>query len=148
MKSLGMRTLQGVLSNNEGRILLSNEARGKGWQIRDIRCFPNRIEQLPSAPAPDYNAIRLATAGGLGTVSFSFEDNRVLGMASFVGGNHFATFDDKQLITNDLFILGKSIATVGDGDTAYQVTLEAFEISDSEEIMSIVKETAQSGTNS
>ena len=147
MKSLGRRILRGVLDDNEGVRILSNEASGRGWLIRDFRILPNRPAALEQSP-PAYYAARLATAGGLGTTDFAFDDNQVLGIAAFANGSLTAIFDSHQLITTDLLITAMvSNPTTADEPLAFQVELEAFSISEFEEVVATIKETAQSGSN-
>lgn len=147
MKAKGIRILRGVLDDNEGVRILSNEATGKGWRIVDFRIMPNRPAAFEQTP-PGYYSARLATSGGLGTDSFAFDDNRVLACASFVNGSPHTIFDGQQLITTDLLIVSMSSnPTTADEPLAFQVTLEAYDITELEEIVATIKETAQSGTN-
>jgi len=147
MKSLGPRIIRGVLDDNEGLRILSNEATGRGWLIRDFRIMPNRPSAFEQTP-PGYYSARLSTAGGLGTSDFAFDDNQVLAIASFVNGNLTAIFDSHQLITTDLLITAMSSnPTAADEPLAFQIELEAYSITEFEEVVATIKETAQSGAN-
>ena len=147
MKRVGHRVLTGVLNVAETRNVLNNEAKGLGWLIRDFRIFPNRPAGITTDPIYSYS-VRISTTGGLSASSFDFANNTVLGVASYIAGVQSAIFDPGQMITTDLFLENFSVgATDAESECIYQVELELFEITPAEEIVAILKETAQGGEN-
>ena len=147
MKSKGVRILRGVLNDTEKVKILTNEASGLGWKIRDFRIMPNIPAALEEVP-PAYYTARLETGGALGSTSFQFDDNRVVGIASFSSAGPHTIFDSEQLITTDLIIRAMvSNPTAANEPLAWQVNLEAFDVTEFEEIVATIKETAQGGTN-
>ena len=147
MKSTGMKTITGTLGEDEGLFILDNTKPNMGWKVRDIRCMPNNPDELSAMP-DKYFAVRLATASGLGAASFDIGNNLVIGAATYVAGVMSSMFDDDQLITNQLVITNMDkAASVTDPEVAFQISLESFVINDYEQVVSQIKETAQSGIN-
>lgn len=147
MKSKGRRYLKGVLAEDEGLIVLDNTLPGIGWKIVDFRIMPNNPDEFSNQPDKYFSA-RLSTIGGLGKASFFGNDNQVLGAAWWVAGSANAMFQDDQLITTELRITNMNKAgAVSDAEIAFQIVLEAFSISDYEQVVATIKETAQSGTD-
>ena len=147
MKFKGKRTLTRILQQDEGLIILDNTLSGIGWKITDFRIMPNNPDELGSAPDKHFSA-RLSCIGGLGKDSFFIQDNLVLGQAWWVCGQSGNMFDDDQLITTELRItnMDKALA-VTDGEIGYQVSLDVFDITDYEQVVATIKETAQSGSD-
>tara|TARA_Y100001938_G_C8077308_1_gene426883 strand:- start:1102 stop:1545 length:444 start_codon:yes stop_codon:yes gene_type:complete len=146
MKRVGERVLTGVVTNGETVHILSNEAQGFGWLIREIRVMPNRPAAYGLDPAT-FHLVRCSTRDSAPTDSIDYEANTTVGVASFIGGTQSAVFDH-VMITTDLFVTGMAQSTSTDNEeTIFRIELEQFEISPVEEIQAILKETAQAGVN-
>ena len=145
MKFKGKRTLTGILQEDEGLVILDNTLPGIGWKITDFRIMPNNPDEMASAPDKWFGS-RLSCRGALGKDSFTIQDNLVLGQAWWVCGATGNMFDNDQLITTELRITNMDKApAVSDGEIGYQVSLDVFEITDYEQVVATIKETAQSG---
>lgn len=146
MKRVGERVLTGVITDVETVHVLSNEAQGYGWLIKEIRCMPNDPTAYGLDPTVRH-LVRCSTRDNAPTTTLDYEANTTVGVASFIGGNQSAIFDH-VMITTDLFVTGFSDAATADAkETIFRIELEQYELSPVEEIQAILKETAQAGSN-
>lgn len=149
MNLMRRHVISGVLDEDETKLVLQNTLPNLGWRLVDLRCYPQgsadtgrgidgacsiKVTTLPSDDPVQFVRV------------FEYDKNTTVGIASYDHGNQPNMFDDAVLITKELYVtnMNRQIARVG-GLTCYQLVLEQYDITSDEEVLSIIRETAQAG---
>jgi len=149
MKLTRRHVISGTLSIDETKLVLQNTLANIGWRIVDVRCYPHASGDV-NIGIDAGKSIKLTTIPSDGTTDFirffDYQKNTTVGIASYDAGNQPNMFDDAVLITKELYVTNMDRQGItANGETSYQIVLEQYDISSDEEVLSIIRETAQAG---
>lgn len=149
MKLMRRHVISGVLDEDETKLILQNTLPNIGWRIVDVRCYPNTSGDV-NRGVDAAKSIKVTTIDGSASadfiVLFEYDKNTTVGIASYDTGNQPNMFDDAVLITKELYVtnMNRQGASLN-GGTGYQLVLEQYDITSDEEVLAVIRETAQAG---
>lgn len=130
-----LRTLRGVRTGNGKHVLAQNDLRGVGWRVKEWYIWPNNMEANAHVAAK----LWIGEEEDGGSLTFSDAgDNRAIGWGIAGQTANQMVIDPDHLWTSTL-----SIITLTAESTAYLVVLEQMDLTDQQEIMTLIKERSQ-----
>lgn len=139
-----VRTLRGVRTGNGRHVITQNDLRGVGWRVKEFHIWPNNMEANAHVAAK----LWIGEEDDGGSLTYSDAgDNRCIAWAMAGGGRSpgelepstkWSLVDPDHLWTSTL-----SIHTLTVESVAYLVILEQMDLTDDQEIMTLIKERSQ-----
>jgi len=151
------RTLRGTLtfparaggdpSNSGKRLLVLDDGRiNVGYKIVDFQIFNSSLSGNTSAFGSE--AYLALSQEPVATALPAAEDNREIAWAMYDTGSGFtlgqySLVDPDHIVVRDLQILFPAVSNTIESNVNYYILMEEYEISDTEAIISIIKEESQ-----
>ena len=133
-----VHTLRGVVGGSTTKLIFDNDLRNVGWKIKEFYLWPDNMD----ANNYVWGKLWLGNNSQLNTSTSQASNNRCIAWAQSSGSTpeSVATtiVDPNHIVTSELHIASGS----GDG-AAYLVILEQMALTTDQEIMALIKETAQ-----
>jgi len=155
------RTLRGTITfpersggdpvNSAKRLLVLDDGRiNVGYKIVHFEIFNSSLSGNTSAFGSE--AYLALSQEPVATALPAAEDNREIGWAMYDTGSGFtlgqwSLVDPDHIVVRDLQILFPSVSNVAESAVNYYIAMEEYEISDTEAIISIIKEESQDVDN-
>ena len=92
--------LNGLLTDEEEKILLDNDLTGVGWKVEEFKI----VAQAMNEAQDNTYAARLAMISGLDPNLAEFQRNDVLAISTYGGGGHSELIDHETIIVDTLFV--------------------------------------------
>ena len=126
-------TIRGVITGKTRKTVLENSLTGVGWKITKFDVFPNNMEAAP------YVAVKLFTDDQGGSLTYSDgADNRAIGWGAASQADRYSVVDPHHIIRSNLTLIALTPESA-----SYVVHLESTELTDTEEVIALIKERSQ-----